>query len=115
MALERENEIQPAMSLVELAKQNYREILARDPHHWDARYNLSRALEMLPDVAAVDFEDEVNPERSPRGAAGGPILRGPSMSMSSERVAGAVDFEDEATPEHSPQALRATQSCGSLP
>ena len=66
VALERENEIQPAMPLVELAKQNYREILARDPHHWDARYNLSRALEMLPDVAAVDFEDEVNPERSPQ-------------------------------------------------
>ena len=64
--LERKDEIQPAMSLVELAKQNYREILARDSHHWDARYNLSRALEMLPDVGAVDFEDEFNPERSPQ-------------------------------------------------
>ena len=37
------------------------------------------------------------------------------MSMDRERVAGAVDFDDEATPEHSPQALRATQSCESLP
>ena len=64
--LEGKDEIQPAMSLVELAKQNYREILARDSHHWDARYNLSRALEMLPDVGAVDFEDEFNPERSPQ-------------------------------------------------
>ncbi len=64
--LERKDEIQPAMSLVELAKQNYREILARDSHHWDARYNLSRALEMLPDIGAVDFEDEFNPERSPQ-------------------------------------------------
>lgn len=64
--LEGNDEIQPAMSLVELAKQNYREILVHDPHHWDARYNLSRALEMLPDVAAVDFEDEFNPERSPQ-------------------------------------------------
>ena len=64
--LEREDEIQPAMSLVELAKQNYREILARDPHHWDARYNLSRALEMLPDIAAVNYENERNPERSPQ-------------------------------------------------
>ena len=63
--LEREDEIQPAQSLVELAKQNYREILARDPDHWDARYNLSRALEMLPDIAAVDYENERNPERSP--------------------------------------------------
>ena len=62
---EANDEIQPAMSLVELAKQNYREILADDSDHWDARYNLSRALEMLPDVAAVDYEDEFNPERSP--------------------------------------------------
>ena len=64
--LEAEDEIQPAMSLVELAKQNYREILAHDPEHWDARYNLSRALEMLPDVGAVDYENEWNPERSPQ-------------------------------------------------
>lgn len=64
--LERAEEFQSAMSLVELAKQNYREILARDPGHWDARYNLSRALEMLPDVPAVDYENERNPERSPR-------------------------------------------------
>ena len=63
--LERSNQIQPAMSLVELAKQHYREILARDPHHWDSRHNLSRALEMLPDIAAVDYENERNPERSP--------------------------------------------------
>ena len=64
--LEGQDEIQPATSLVELAKQNYREVLARDPGHWDARYNLSRALEMLPDVGAVDYEDEFNPERSPQ-------------------------------------------------
>lgn len=64
--LERSDEIQSAVSLVELAKQNYREILARDPLHWDARFNLSRALQMLPDVAAVDYENERNPERSPQ-------------------------------------------------
>ena len=64
--LERTDETQPAMSMVELAKQNYREILARDPYHWDSRYNLSRALEMLPDIAAVDYENERNPERSPQ-------------------------------------------------
>ena len=66
--LEGQDEIQPALSLVELAKQNYREVLARNPGHWDARYNLSRALEMLPDIPAVDFEDEFNPERSPQAA-----------------------------------------------
>ena len=64
--LERSDQVQPAMSLVELAKQNYREILARDPLHWDSRHNLSRALEMLPDIAAVDYENERNPERSPQ-------------------------------------------------
>ena len=64
--LERSDQTQAAMSLVELAKQNYREILARDPHHWDSRHNLSRALEMLPDIAAVDYENERNPERSPQ-------------------------------------------------
>ena len=64
--LERADELQGAMSLVELAKQNYREILSRDPHHWDSRYNLTRALEMLPDIAAVDYENERNPERSPQ-------------------------------------------------
>ena len=64
--LERADQLQPAMSLVELAKQSYREILARDPHHWDSRHNLSRALEMLPDIAAVDYENERNPERSPQ-------------------------------------------------
>ncbi len=64
--LERADEMQSSASLVELAKQNYREILARDPRHWDARHNLSRALEMLPDIAAVDYENERNPERSPR-------------------------------------------------
>ena len=64
--LEHADQIQPAMSLVELAKQNYREILAADPHHWDSRHNLSRALEMLPDIATVDYENERNPERSPQ-------------------------------------------------
>ena len=64
--LERADELQPAMSLVELAKQNYREILVDDPRHWDSRHNLSRALEMLPDIAAVDYENERNPERSPQ-------------------------------------------------
>ena len=64
--LEGSDQVQPAMSLVELAKQNYREILAKDPLHWDSRHNLSRALEMLPDIAAVDYENERNPERSPQ-------------------------------------------------
>ncbi len=63
---ERAGEAQLAISLIELAKENYRQVLAHDSNAWDARYNLSRALEMLPDVGAVEFDDEIMPERSPR-------------------------------------------------
>ena len=55
-----------SISLIEQAKENYRGLLRRNPGHWDARYNLSRALEMLPDLADVRYGEEVNPERSPR-------------------------------------------------
>lgn len=54
------------LSLIEQAKQNYREVLASDPQHWPSRYNLSRALEMLPDLDDVHYGDEINPERSPQ-------------------------------------------------
>jgi mxaK protein len=63
---ERAEEERLAITLIELAKQHYREILARDEGHWGARYNLSRALQMLPDLASVEFDDDVMPERSPR-------------------------------------------------
>lgn len=55
-----------SISLIEQAKENYRDLLRREPGHWDARYNLSRALEMLPDLPDVQYGEEVNPERSPR-------------------------------------------------
>lgn len=38
-----------AIALVELAKQGYRDVLRADPSHWDARYNLERALRLQPD------------------------------------------------------------------
>ena len=66
VAAEKSSEKQLSSSLIEQAKQNYREVLARNPMHWDARYNLSRALEMLPDLEDVHYGDEVNPERSPQ-------------------------------------------------
>lgn len=34
---------------VELAKQQYRDLLAVEPEHWDARYNLERALHLVPE------------------------------------------------------------------
>lgn len=55
-----------AMPLIELAKQNYREILRADSGHWDAKYNLELALILAPETDPVDPLDEVNPERSPR-------------------------------------------------
>ena len=55
-----------AMPLIELAKQNYREILRADSSNWDARYNLELALNVAPDMDPVDPEGERNPERSPR-------------------------------------------------
>ena len=54
-----------AMPLIELAKQNYREILRFDSGHWDAKYNLELALVLAPETDPVEAMDEVNPERSP--------------------------------------------------
>lgn len=51
-----------AIALLELAKENYRELLRHDPQHWDARYNLERAQRLLPDPE--DTEDE--PAQAPR-------------------------------------------------
>jgi mxaK protein len=38
-----------ALPLLELSKQYYREVLAENPGDWDARYNLERALWLLPE------------------------------------------------------------------
>ena len=43
-----------ALALVELAKEHYREVLRRDPEHWNARYNLERAQRIVPDPDEVD-------------------------------------------------------------
>jgi mxaK protein len=39
-----------AMTLVELAKQRYREVLRTAPQHWDARHNLDIALRLAPET-----------------------------------------------------------------
>ena len=54
-----------AMPLIELAKQNYRELLRIDSGHWDAKYNLELALVLAPEMDPVDPLEEMNPERSP--------------------------------------------------
>lgn len=43
-----------AVTLIELAKQGYRELLRNDPDHWDARYNLERAQRLLPEPEDTD-------------------------------------------------------------
>ena len=66
VAFERQGEDKLRISLIEQAKENYRGLLARNPEHYDARYNLSRALQMLPDLPDVSYGEEVNAERAPQ-------------------------------------------------
>jgi mxaK protein len=53
---------QPGQSVAyfELAKEGYRALLRIDPDHWDARYNLERALRLQPDA---DPAEEPPPAR----------------------------------------------------
>ncbi len=55
-----------AMPLIELAKQNYKDILRIDNGHWGAKYNLELALVLAPETDPADALEERNPERSPR-------------------------------------------------
>jgi mxaK protein len=57
-----------ATPLIELAKETLREVLRRDPTHWDARYNLERAQRLLPDADEADLLPE-GPARSAERAA----------------------------------------------
>jgi mxaK protein len=42
-----------ALTMIELAKQSYRDVLREDDQDWDARYNLERALRLAPDLDAA--------------------------------------------------------------
>jgi mxaK protein len=44
-----------AMTLFELAKQSYRDALSSNTAHWDARYNLERALRYAPETDEADL------------------------------------------------------------
>ncbi len=55
-----------AMPLIELAKENYKEILRAENSYWDAKYNLELTLIVAPETDPVDPTGERNPERSPR-------------------------------------------------
>jgi len=62
-----------SLPLVELAKQNYRDLLRDNPGDWDARYNLERALWLAPEVDDPAGEDNNVPEWERRVA---PRLQG---------------------------------------
>lgn len=55
-----------AIALIELAKESYRAALRLDSDDWDAKHNLARALELLPDPEPLPVDDEDMPERAPR-------------------------------------------------
>jgi mxaK protein len=59
-----------ALPLVELAKENYRDVLREDSQDWFAKYNLELALRMVPETELEPVEEERNPEHNPRSAAG---------------------------------------------
>ncbi|HEX4510238.1 MAG TPA: MxaK protein, partial [Burkholderiaceae bacterium] len=52
--------------LVELAKQSYRDALRANPHDWDARYNLERALALAPEADEANTDDSDPPANKER-------------------------------------------------
>lgn len=59
-----------AFPLIELAKQNYVELLRADSGDWDAKYNLELALAIAPETDLPEALEERNPEHNPHSAAG---------------------------------------------
>ena len=57
-----------AITLVELAKEMYRDVLRVDPQHWAARYNLERAQRLVADPEEAEALP-VGPERNAERAA----------------------------------------------
>lgn len=67
-----------ALPLIELAKQTYRDLLRERPGHWDARYNLERALRLLPDPEAEALADGPQPEQRERAVT---TMRGFTLGL----------------------------------
>lgn len=55
-----------SLPLAELSKTSYRELLRLNPQHWDAKYNLERALRLAPEREASDEEAPPLPQNSER-------------------------------------------------
>lgn len=67
-----------ALPLIELAKEQYRELLRRDPGFWDARYNLERAQRLLPDTVDSDLEPTAAQRERERAAT---TMRAQSLGL----------------------------------
>ncbi len=67
-----------ALALVELAKEQYREILRTDPSDWNARYNLERAQRLVPDP---DEEEEAPAEVKRNAERAATTMRGVSPGL----------------------------------
>jgi len=62
-----------ALPLIELAKHDYRELLAQHSRYWDAKYNLERALQLSPDELEPAATASVMPQRSQEAAGAVPV------------------------------------------
>ncbi|ASJ70205.1 hypothetical protein [Granulosicoccus antarcticus] len=51
-------------SLIELAKQRYRDLLSKSPEHWETRHNLELALRLSPEKEAYEVDDKGKPIKS---------------------------------------------------
>lgn len=67
-ALELDDEAakQLGLPLAEMAKYTYRAVLRAEPSAWDAKYNLERALRLVPDPDDSDDDDLPPPQQSER-------------------------------------------------
>jgi mxaK protein len=60
------DEIGRSLPLAELAKTSFRELLQRNPGHWDAKYNLERALRLAPEYDDARIDTPPLPQDSER-------------------------------------------------
>lgn len=66
------------LTLANLAKRRYREVLEHEPQHWNARYNLERALVLAPERAGTEAQADPAPLDSERAVT---TMRGFSLGL----------------------------------
>lgn len=76
--LRRAGQAGQALALVELAKENYRELLRSRPDDWPARYNLERAQRLVPEPDEADDEPPDTRRNAERAAT---TMRGYSPGL----------------------------------